>query len=198
MTSRRSFLHSSGGLITGAWVASQWPGIAAAHEHADLAAATATPAALEYLSAEEAATVDAISAQIVPSGATPGAREAHALYFIDRSLATFFSPWAAQCREGLASFEAQFRAAQPEVASFAQASSAQQIAFMRSVDSTEFFGHMRFLTLLGMFVSPKYGGNYQGIGWKLIGFRDEHIFMPPFGDYDRDYTGFVPYPQKST
>ena len=30
-------------------------------------------------------------------------------------------------------------------------------------------------------------------GWKLIGFSDEHAFQPPFGHYDRDYGGFVPY-----
>jgi hypothetical protein len=50
-----------------------------------------------------------------------------------------------------------------------------------------------------MFSSPKYGGNYQGSGWKLIGFEDRHVFTPPFGYYDREYAGFVPYPtQKRT
>jgi hypothetical protein len=28
---------------------------------------------------------------------------------------------------------------------------------------------------------------------KLIGFDDTHIYAPPFGYYDRDYAGFVPY-----
>ena len=32
----------------------------------------------------DAADVEALCAQIVPSGATPGAREAHAVYFIDQ------------------------------------------------------------------------------------------------------------------
>ena len=40
------------------------------------------------------------------------------------------------------------------------------------------------LTLLGMFTSPKYGGNFQGSGWKLMGFVDRHVFAPPFGYYD--------------
>ncbi len=44
-----------------------------------------------------------------------------------------------------------------------------------------------------MFSSPKYGGNLNGIGWKMIGFDDEHVFTPPFGHYDAQYTGFVPY-----
>jgi len=44
-----------------------------------------------------------------------------------------------------------------------------------------------------MFSSPKYGGNFQGSGWKLMGFVDQHAFAPPFGYYDAQYQGFVPY-----
>ena len=52
------------------------------------------------------------------------------------------------------------------------------------------------LTILGMFSSPKYGGNFEGSGWKMMGFEDRHAFTPPFGFYDARYTGFVPYPEK--
>jgi hypothetical protein len=69
----------------------------------------------------------------------------------------------------------------------------QQIAYLKTVDRTAFFETMRTLTLLGMFSSPKYGGNFGGAGWKLMGFEDRHAFTPPFGYYDREYTGFVPY-----
>jgi hypothetical protein len=48
-----------------------------------------------------------------------------------------------------------------------------------------------------MFCSPRYRGNYRETGWKLIGFEDQHVFTPPFGYYDRDYAGFVPYPPGS-
>ena len=70
------------------------------------------------------------------------------------------------------------------------------ITFLKTVDHTPFFEIERTLTLLGMFTSPKYGGNYQGSGWKLMGFEDRHIFAPPFGYYDAEYTGFVPYTEK--
>ena len=53
------------------------------------------------------------------------------------------------------------------------------------------------LTLLGMFSAPMYGGNFQGSGWKMMGFADQHAFTPPFGYYDREYAGFVPYSEKS-
>jgi hypothetical protein len=79
---------------------------------------------------------------------------------------------------------------------FAELSSAQQIAFLKSIDHTPFFDSMRFLTVLGMFAMPGYGGNRDGVGWKLLGFEDQHVFQPPFGHYDRDYPGFVIEPVK--
>jgi hypothetical protein len=42
-----------------------------------------------------------------------------------------------------------------------------------------------------MFSLPAYSGNRGGIGWKLIGFEDHHVFHPPFGYYDRGDPGFV-------
>ena len=190
--SRRSFLLSSGGLFTSLWVASQWPAIAAAAHHAEDAPADLTPAHFEFFNAADGADVDAICAQIVPSGATPGAREAHAVYFIDRSLSTYFAPMAPEFRKGLSVFQQQYQAGHPG-SPFSQANSEQQIAFLKTVDKTPFFDTTRMLTVLGMFTSPKYGGNFQGSGWKMMGFVDQHAFTPPFGYYDAQYKGFVPY-----
>jgi hypothetical protein len=194
--SRRSFLLSGSGLVTSAWVASQWPAIAAAAQHAAQVPADTAPAHFEFFSVGDAADVEAICAQIVPSGATPGTREARAVYFIDRSFLTYFSAMAPDYRRGLADFQTKFRASNPQAASFAAADSAQQIAFLKTLDGTPFFGATRTLTVLGMFTSPKYGGNYQGSGWKLMGFADQHAFAPPFGYYDAEYKGFVGYPEK--
>jgi gluconate 2-dehydrogenase gamma chain len=195
-SSRRSFLLSTGGLLTSAWLGTHWSAIAAAAHHAEEMAAAPTPVGFQFFSPSEGADVAAIAAQIVPSGEAPGAREAHAVYFIDRALSTFFAGWAADYRTGLADFQVKFHAANPAAASFAAASSDEQIAFLKSVDHTPFFETARTLTLLGMFTSPKYGGNFQGSGWKLMGFEDQHIFAPPFGYYDAEYTGFVSYTEK--
>jgi Gluconate 2-dehydrogenase subunit 3 len=192
-TSRRSFLLSSGRLFTGAWIAANWPAIAAAAHYAEQMPAASASVGFGFFDAAQAADVEAISAQIVPSGATPGARETRAVYFIDRALSTFFADWAEDFRPGLSGFQAAFHAATPGVQSFAAASPGQQIAFLQTVDDTPFFETVRTLTLLGMFSSPKYGGNFQGSGWTLMGFADQHAFTPPFGYYDREYTGFVPY-----
>ncbi|MEP6547449.1 MAG: gluconate 2-dehydrogenase subunit 3 family protein [Gammaproteobacteria bacterium] len=191
--SRRSFLLSSGGLLSSVWVAAQWPAITAAAHHADDVSAIPTPLGFEFLGVAEATDVEAIAAQIVPSGATPGAREAHAVYFVDRAMATFFAAWAADFRSGLGDFQARFRALNPAATTFAQVSSDQQIAYLKTVDRTPFFETMRTLTVLGMFSSPKYGGNFRGLGWTMMGFADQHAFTPPFGYYDREYAGFVPY-----
>ena len=191
--SRRSFLAQGTGLFTSFWVAVQWPGIAAAAHHADDAANSPTPVGFTFFKPHDAADVEAICAQIVPSGATPGAREAHAIYFMDRTLATYFAASAPEYSKGLLDFQSKFLAAQPQAASFAAASSDAQIAFLKTMDQTPFFETTRMLTILGMFTSPKYSGNYRGAGWKLIGFVDQHAFAPPFGYYDAEYKGFVPY-----
>lgn len=189
---RRSFLLSSGGLLSGIWIAAQWPAIAAAAHSAE-AAAGSEPLGFTGFNPGDAADVEAIAAQIVPSGPTPGARETHAVHFIDRALATFFSAWSTDFRAGLSQFQSAFRASNPGSPVFAGAGPDAQIAYLRTVDGTPFFDAMRTLTLLGMFSSPQYGGNFGAAGWKMMGFADQHAFTPPFGYYDRDYAGFVPY-----
>jgi gluconate 2-dehydrogenase gamma chain len=191
-SSRRSFLFSSSSWITGAWVAAHLPAIAAAAHHAEQMPAAEHQAHLQFFSAVEAADVEALCSQIVPSGATPGAREAHAVYFIDRSLATYFSGMAPDYRKGLEEFQSRFSAANLGT-SFGATTTEIQMSFLKTADRTPFFETTRMLTVLGMFSSPKYGGNYQGAGWKLLGFVDQHAFAPPFGYYDAHYAGFVPY-----
>src|SRR5215216_7384346 len=83
--SRRLFLTRS----FGALLASQWPEILAAQEHAHRAAQSITPVKFEFFTPEQAVEVEAIAAQIIPTDDTPGAREAHLIYFIDRALSTF-------------------------------------------------------------------------------------------------------------
>jgi len=187
---RREFLFSVGNISASAWIASTWPQIVAAAEHAEHIAATA-PERFRFLNPADAADVDAMAAQILPSGETPGAREAHAVYFIDRALTTFFYDRAAVFRSGLTGLKRKFRLTHPTVSSFAAAPAADQIAFLRLVERTDFFEMLRFLTILGTFSASQYGGNYAGTGWKLIGFEDRHVFNPPFGYYDRDYPGFA-------
>jgi hypothetical protein len=113
------------------------------------------------------------------------------VYFIDRALATFFADRAPAFRAGLEEFQRSFRKARPAVTGFAAATVSEQVAFLTTVERTEFFESVRVLTIVGTLSLGQYGGNYAGAGWKLMGFEDQHVFSPPFGYYDRDYAGFV-------
>ena len=190
-----------GGTLGASCLALNWTEVARAANHAAMAhaaAAPSAPGAPAFLTAAEAADVEAIAAQIIPTDATPGAREAGVVIFIDHALAGFYVRQAAGFRHGLADFQTRVHAWRPAAESFAALPSDQQIEFLHSVDHTPFFDAMRFLTVLGMFSMPTYGGNRGGAGWKLLGFEDRHAFEPPFGYYDRDYPGFSSAPGKST
>lgn len=190
---RRSFLLSAGGAIGALWLGIDTSVLAQAGHHVQSLSDAEIPHALQFFNAADAADVEAIGACIIPSGATPGAREARCVIFTDHALQTFFSDRAAAFRPGLAEFQKAV-ADRHAGSAFAALAEPDQIAFLESVEQTPFFGGMIFMTVLGFLSSPKYGGNAAGLGWKAIGFEDQHIFMPPFGYYDRDYPGFQPYP----
>jgi gluconate 2-dehydrogenase gamma chain len=192
--SRRSLLQAIAATI--AALPLSWAEIAHVAHGSQTAAQLAGDAKISLLSAAEAADIEAVAAQIIPTDDTPGAREAGVVYFIDRALATFLSQLAGDYRAQLAEFQTAFREQQPGVTSFASLTSAQQVEYLTTVDDTPFFDTTRLLTLLGMFSLPTYGGNRNGVGWKLIGFEDRHFFQPPFGHYDRGYPGFVIDPAK--
>lgn len=188
--SRRAFLRVVGGALGGAWLMLDLAKVArAAHEARGAQGSPGAPTT-SFLSQAELADIDAITAQIIPTDATPGAREAGVALFIDRALATFFGRMAPDFRTQLAAFRLRCQAQYPNAPSFAALTHEQQIAFLTQVERTPFFERVRLLTLIGMFALPKYGGNRDHVGWKLIGFQDQHIFEPPFGYYDRDYPGF--------
>ena len=195
--SRRSLLQAVATVIAAAATPIGWAEAAAALEQAHAVPHKAGDATISLLTAAEAVDVEAVAAQIVPSDDSPGAREAGAIYFIDKALATFFSQLASDYRAQLASFQAGYRERYPAAKSFPSLTSEQQIEYLKTIDETPFFNTTRLLTLLGMFTLPEYGGNRDGLGWKLIGFEDRHVFHPPFGYYDRDYPGFVADPDKA-
>lgn len=194
--SRRQFLAATATLANAGWIAANWPSIAAAAEHAGHMhdATPAAPASFEVLGAAEAVEIDAICNLIVPGGDTPGARDARVVYFIDRALGSFFAAELPAFRKGLADFQKAYAAQSSTSAPFSAAGEARQAAWLHEVEDTPFFATVRRLTLLGLVASPKYGGNYNKTGWKLLGFEDRHVWEPPFGFYDKDYPGFEPYP----
>lgn len=142
--------------------------------------------AFTVLTVSEASDFEAIAAQIIPSGDTPGATEAGVIYFIDAALADFRSEALEPMRLGLEELRAEIlNTFQAE--SFASLDHDEQIAVLKGIENTSFFGTIRFLTVAGMFSNPSYGGNRDEVGWKLIGFEGAHPWQPPFGYYDAEY-----------
>jgi hypothetical protein len=191
-TSRRDFLTTSGSAFGGLWLSLHWRAVEAAAHDAHAAATSDAKPTFNWLTPAEVADTDALTACIVPSGATPGAHEARVVVFVDRALGSFFGEQSKDFRAGLTDVQKKFAASHGGKA-FAAASVDEQNAFMHTIDTTPFFSQLRFLTIVGMLSSPQYGGNYGGAGWKVMGFVDQHAFAPPFGYYDREYAGFKPY-----
>jgi hypothetical protein len=183
---RRSLLQLAGWL--GASLAvSDWEVLAAAlhHETGDSAETRPSP-----LDSAELADLEALTAQIIPTDSTPGAREAEVAHFIDRALASFMAPLATRFVAGLKGLRNEVRNRYPATGSFANLPSGQQIEYLASIEHSAFFASLRLLSVLGMLSNPSYGGNRNEVGWRLLGFQNDHAYSPPFGYYDRDYPGF--------
>ncbi len=187
--SRRQFLASS--TIAAAWAAAA-TACRAAHDAAPDSAVPGSmreqpspPQQLTHFTAEQGAEVEAITARIIPTDDTPGAREAGVVYFIDRSLVTFASDQQKLFADGLADLAKAVAKAHGPQARFSSLTPAQQDDVLRAMEKTPFFGAIRFATIAGMFALPSYGGNRDYAGWKLIGRAHEIQFTPPFGWYDR-------------
>ncbi len=185
--SRRLFLIKSLTGVSAAWLALRLPEIVAAQEHAHQAVQSSVPVKFEFLSPEQAVEIEAVAAQIIPADDTPGAREARVIYFIDRALSTFDKERQPLYVKGLKDLQAKQKKMFKNAAKFSELNSEQQIRVLKAFEKNQFFEIVRTHTIMGFFSDPSYGGNYDKIGWKLIGFKDEFYFKPPFGYYDREY-----------
>jgi gluconate 2-dehydrogenase gamma chain len=181
-SSRRAFLKSA---AHQSLIFLSLPAVLGASEQAS--AAHAAKSRFKTLGAEEAAELEAIAARILPTDDTPGATEAGVIYFIDNVLGTSRREALAPIRHGLAELQAAARSVH-QASTFRSLESTQQDALLRTIESTPFFSTMRYLTIAGTFSTPAYGGNRDGVGWRLIGFENQHMWQPPFGYYDANPT----------
>ena len=188
--SRRRFIEQSLVGAGAAWLAAAWPDVLAAQQHARHtmnALASGAPAKLEYLTAQQAAEVEAITALIIPTTDTPGAREAGVVYFIDRSLNTWARDQQKQFADALAAVDAKRKELFPASSTFASLTAAQQIDLLKSIEKTPAFGLFHFNTVAGFLCNPEDGGNRGMVGWKLLSFDHAPAHTPPFGYYDAEY-----------
>ena len=210
--SRRGFLSHGLSGISAVWISTHWPAMLSAASHAHQAVKSPEAAKFEYLSAEQAVEIDAITARIIPTTDTPGAREAGVVFFIDRALITFAKDNQKEYAEGLLAWQARAHEMFPGVTKFSAATPEQQDQILESLEAQSggegrrpfrpipgaqsFFETLRVHTVSGFLIDPESDkrGNRDGAGWKVIGRENEHMFQPPFGYYDKDYPGWQPNP----
>ena len=184
--SRRVFLIRSLTGVSAGWLLSRMPQIVEAQEHMHKVAQAEAPTTFQFFSPEQAAEVEAIAARIIPTDDTPGAREAHVIYFIDRAMSTFDKEKQPLYVAGLRQLSIRRKAMFPSSPTFAALKPAQQDRLLKRLEKGKFFQAVRTHTVMGFFAEPKYGGNYELAGWKLIGFQDQFYYKPPFGYYDAE------------
>jgi gluconate 2-dehydrogenase gamma chain len=204
---RRDFLLRSCSSLTAIWVSSHWPSLCSAATHARLAVQAPETAKLSFFTPAQAIEIDAITARIIPTTDTPGAREAGAVYFIDQALTTFAVDQQTAYREGLPELEARAHEIFPAVEKFSSATPEQQDEVLHSYDPANakpsrrgargigggnFFETVRMHAIVAFLLDPDAGGDPKGVGWTVIGREREHMFHSPFGYYDKDYAGWRP------
>ncbi len=165
-------------------VLADWVLVDEALAHAAQAVQQQPRPAFTTLTPDEAATLDAMSARILPTTETPGAREAGAVYFMDKAFGTFAKDELASARKQLADLAQRVRRKKGAGVSFAKLAPADQDAILKEIEKDAFFEQVRFFTMVGTFGNPSYGGNRNQVGWKLLGFEMKPTYQPPFGYYD--------------
>ena len=184
---RRLFLQGSGSLAGSTILRAGLPAFIATSQAACTAKEEA--AAFENISDAEAREIIAIAARILPTTETPGATEAGVVYFIDQALGGVFQDRAGEFRNGLTAFQAGVPESYPGAELFSDLDASDQDGYLASVEQSDFFDGMRFLTLAGVFGMAHYGGNRDNVGWRLVGMDGPpHAWVHPFGDYDAEYT----------
>ena len=176
--------------LLGSLGSAPWPIVAPAQEHARHV--VANPSATRFEVFDESATADVavIASQILPSDDGPGAKEAGAIFVIDRAPCTFNRDKQDLYRNGYRNDNQEVR----EVVRMFPAnnvptlSSKQEFGRLRGIEKSDFFDAVWVSTLLDFQGSPAYGGNRDQVGWKYIGFEDRMNWEPSFGHYDAEAT----------
>ena len=184
-TSRRDFLALGGSAAAAVWLGD--PDSLRRALEAARRVAQGDPVQYEVLTPEQAEDLEAVSAQIIPSDDDlPGAREARVIVFLDRALNSHASGQRESLLHGLAELNTQVAAGATGATRFSALTNDQQVELLQEVEDTPFFRQMRFLTVVGTFAHQNWGGNYEGAGYRILGFEPRFLWQPPFGEYDAE------------
>ena len=134
------------------------------------------------LTAAEWVTVEAITGRIIPTDHEPGAIEANCVNFIDKALLHEDADLRSTYEEGIRGLDVVSKRRFGK--RFAALSTDDQDAILTIIASSapaigwpageltqhKFFETVREHTVIGFLADPKYGGNYDYVGWKLVGY----------------------------
>ena len=169
---RRRFLETGAAAVAAVWLAGA----------ADPLPLNATG----VLTGPQRRDLDALSALILPSDDSPGAREAKVVDYIDRALGSFAAEQRPLFDAGLADLNTRVARRYPAGKGFADLPGADAEGLLRDLEAekSEFFEAARVATITGFLANPEYGGNAGKVGRKLIGFENRFVWSAPFGWYD--------------
>ena len=208
---RRNFLSQGCTSLSAVWISTHIPAMLSAARHARESVQSLAPK-LTFFTPEQAVEIDAITSRIIPTDGTPGAHEAGVVYFIDQALTTFAVDDQKNYRDGLAEFAGRTKELFPSLDKFSAATPEQQDEILSSFDEKmppqrrpnrprpnrqNFFETLRSHTIIAFLLDPDSGGDPNGTGWKVLGRERAHMFQPPFGYYDKDYTGWQPIQEQA-
>jgi len=122
-----------------------------------------------FFTDDEARTVEAITAQLIPSGPGPGAREAGVINYIDIQLAGRFRKHRKTYREAIPKVDEASRKAAGK--RFVELASDQQIDVLNTIEEHQkaFFQLILAHTRQGFYGDPRHGGNRNMVSWKMLG-----------------------------
>ena len=124
-----------------------------------------------FFSVQEARTVEAICALIIPQDRDPGAVQAGVVVFIDRQLTRFYKPLRQAYRQGIAALDRE--SASFAGRAFADLPAASQLDVLRRIernpDIKPFFDLLVAHAMQGFYGDPRHGGNRERASWKMLG-----------------------------
>jgi gluconate 2-dehydrogenase gamma chain len=135
------------------------------------------------LSPRQREALAAATERILPSGKTPGAREANAIELIDRELRRpAFRELRSSMVAGVVALDrVSGRTGGKRFVELAPAEQDQVLAQVQtgSQRGADFVDALVILTLEGFLGDPKYGGNRGGVGWEWAGYSPLHWHDDP-------------------
>jgi len=136
--------------------------------------------AFHFFSRMQAATVEALTDQIIPADQDPGAKWAGVVHYVDLALDGDLRDFRLIYTEGINRVEAIADTLAGKM--FADLQFADQTKVLERLEQdhtvivgklagADFFQLVRKHTLEGFFGDPKYGGNRDSVGWRILNFE---------------------------